>query len=40
MNKKEKEKFIDKIINIQSLYLQGKNIKSDIENLRMALEES
>jgi|APSaa5957512535_1039671.scaffolds.fasta_scaffold13140_8 hypothetical protein len=40
MNKKEKERFIDKIINIQSCYLQGKNIKSDIENLRMALEES
>jgi len=40
MNKKEKERFIDKIINIQSSYLQGKNIKSDIENLRMAFEES
>ena len=40
MNKKEKEKFIDKIIKIQSSYLQGKNIKSDIENLRIDLEES
>tara|TARA_R110002020_G_scaffold326525_2_gene542167 strand:- start:2887 stop:3009 length:123 start_codon:yes stop_codon:yes gene_type:complete len=40
MNKKEKERFIDKVIKIQSSYLQGKNIKSDIENLRMALEES
>ena len=40
MNKKEKERFIDKIINIQSSYLQGKNIKSDIENLRIHLEES
>jgi hypothetical protein len=40
MNKKEKKRFIDKIINIQSLYIQGKNIKSDIENLRIDLEES
>jgi hypothetical protein len=40
MNQKEKERFIDKIINIQSCYLQGKNIKSDIENLRIDLEES
>lgn len=40
MNKKEKERFIDKIIKIQSSYLQGKNIKSDIENLRIDLEES
>ena len=40
MNKKEKERFIDKVIKIQSSYLQGKNIKSDIENLRIDLEES
>jgi hypothetical protein len=40
MNQKEKKRFIDKIIKIQSSYFQGKNIKSDIENLRIDLEES
>ena len=34
MNKKERLRFIDKIIRIQSYNLQGKNIKHEIENLR------
>jgi hypothetical protein len=40
MNKKERLRFIDKIIRIQSYNLQGKNIKQEIENLRIDLEES
>ena len=40
MNKKERLRFIDKIIRIQSYNLQGKNIKHEIENLRIDLEES
>mgnify|MGYP006146249251 FL=1 len=40
MNKKERLRFIDKIIRIQSYNLQGKNVKHEIENLRIDLEES
>jgi hypothetical protein len=40
MNKKERLRFIDKIIRIQSLTLQGKNVYHEVENLRIDLEES